>query len=195
MRGMRLMLSPTRGTAFRFIPTFFLLRESPNQTSTVTLNRRLYSSDDGLNEEKLPSTLMMSEASSQSEGAEEPGTTYPSDMPKQNSTAFANRKAPLRDETQLPSKSPMEEQRPASLSSQHSLNTQMESVAVSASLPRSYQKTDTARLTSVVTPRPFGSQSRGISSLPRSYTVTEFPVPLLCSPERNTPELGQRFEL
>lgn len=148
-------------------------RESPNQTSTVTLNRRLYSSDDGLNEEKLPSTLMMSEASSQSEGAEEPGTTYPSDMPKQNSTAFANRKAPLRDETQLPSKSPMEEQRPASLSSQHSLNTQMESVAVSASLPRSYQKTDTARLTSVVTPRPFGSQSRGISSLPRSYTMDD----------------------
>lgn len=148
-------------------------RESPNQTSTVTLNRRLYSSDDGLNEEKLPSTLMMSEASSQSEGAEEPGTTYPSDMPKQNSTAFANRKAPLRDETQLSSKSPVEEQRPASLSSQHSLNTQMESVAVSASLPRSYQKTDTARLTSVVTPRPFGSQSRGISSLPRSYTMDD----------------------
>ncbi|XP_047611637.1 LIM domain only protein 7 isoform X12 [Phacochoerus africanus] len=148
-------------------------RESPNQTSTVTLKRRLYSSDDGLNEEKLPSTLMTSEASSQSEGAEEQGTAYPSDMPKQNSTAFANRKAPLRDETQLPSKSPVEEQRPASLSSQHSLNTQTESVAVSASLPRSYQKTDTTRLTSVVTPRPFGSQSRGISSLPRSYTMDD----------------------
>uniref|UniRef100_A0A8C3YTD0 LIM domain 7 n=1 Tax=Catagonus wagneri TaxID=51154 RepID=A0A8C3YTD0_9CETA len=148
-------------------------RESPNQTSMVTSRRRLYSSDDVLNEEKLPSALTMSEASSQSGGAEEKGTAYPSEMPVRNSTAFAKRKSPLTAEIQLPSKSPVEEQRPASLSSQHSLTTQMESAPVSASLPRSYQKTDTARLTSVVTPRPFGSQSRAISSLPRSYTMDD----------------------
>ncbi|NXA33260.1 LMO7 protein, partial [Eudromia elegans] len=47
------------------------------------------------------------------------------------------------------------------------------SARVSASLPRSYQKTDTARLTSVVTPRPFGVHSRGISSLPRSFTMDD----------------------
>uniref|UniRef100_A0A674APA3 LIM domain 7a n=1 Tax=Salmo trutta TaxID=8032 RepID=A0A674APA3_SALTR len=41
---------------------------------------------------------------------------------------------------------------------------------VSASLPRSYMKSDSARLTSVVTPRPFGSQSTCIASLPRAYT-------------------------
>ncbi|XP_045560937.1 LIM domain only protein 7 isoform X6 [Salmo salar] len=41
---------------------------------------------------------------------------------------------------------------------------------VSASLPRSYMKSDSALLTSVVTPRPFGSQSTCIASLPRAYT-------------------------
>ncbi|XP_030283995.1 LIM domain only protein 7 isoform X17 [Sparus aurata] len=38
---------------------------------------------------------------------------------------------------------------------------------VSASLPRSYQRSDSARLTSVVTPRPFGTQPSRLSSLPR----------------------------
>nr|XP_030694499.1 LIM domain only protein 7 isoform X4 [Globicephala melas] len=146
-------------------------RESPNQMSTVTSRRKLYSSDDGVNEEKLPPMLTMSEVSSQSERVEEKGTTYPTEMPKQDSTAFAKREATITAEIQLPSKNPVEEQRPASLSSQHS--RQMESTRVSAALPRSYQKTDAARLTSVVTPRPFGSQSRGISSLPRSYTMDD----------------------
>nr|XP_048277672.1 LIM domain only protein 7 isoform X5 [Myodes glareolus] len=64
-------------------------------------------------------------------------------------------------------------QRPVSLSFQQSLSTRGESTRISASLPRSYQKADTARLTSVVTARPFGTQSRGISSLPRSYTMDD----------------------
>ncbi|XP_057388777.1 LIM domain only protein 7 isoform X5 [Balaenoptera acutorostrata] len=148
-------------------------RESPHQTSTITSRRRLYSSDDGVNEEKLPPLLTMSEAGARSQRVEEKGTTYPTEIPKQDSTTFAKREATLTAEIQLPSKSPVEEQPPASLSSQHSLNTQMESTRVSATLPRSYQKTDAARLTSVVAPRPFGSQSRGISSLPRSYTMDD----------------------
>lgn len=148
-------------------------RESRNQTSTMTSRRRMYSSDDELNEDKLPPTLTMSEASHQSERVEEKGTTYPAEIPKQDSATFVKRKGTVTAETQLPSRSLTEEQRPASLSSQPSLTTQMESTRVSASLPRSYQKTDTARLTSVVTPRPFGSQSRGISSLPRSYTMDD----------------------
>ncbi|XP_025019216.1 LIM domain only protein 7 isoform X4 [Python bivittatus] len=57
------------------------------------------------------------------------------------------------------------------LPSSPSANAQTRSGRVSASLPRSYQKTDTARLTSVVTPRPFGAPLRGISSLPRSFTM------------------------
>ncbi|XP_055398656.1 LIM domain only protein 7 isoform X12 [Bubalus kerabau] len=148
-------------------------RESQNQMSTVMSRRRLYSFDDGLNEEKLPPVLPMPEAYSQSERVEEKGATYPTEIPKQDSTTFAKREATLTAEVQFPSRSPVEEQRPASLLSQHSLNTQMESTRVSATLPRSYQKTDAARLTSVVTPRPFGSQSRGISSLPRSYTMDD----------------------
>ncbi|KAK9401698.1 LIM domain only protein 7 [Crotalus adamanteus] len=57
------------------------------------------------------------------------------------------------------------------LPSSRSSNAQTGSGQVSASLPRSYQKTDTARLTSVVTPRPFGAPMRGIASLPRSFTM------------------------
>uniref|UniRef100_A0A3B3C3S5 LIM domain 7a n=1 Tax=Oryzias melastigma TaxID=30732 RepID=A0A3B3C3S5_ORYME len=42
---------------------------------------------------------------------------------------------------------------------------------VSSSLPKSYQRSDSSRLTSVVTPRPFGTQSSRISSLPRVQTM------------------------
>ncbi|XP_029700545.1 LIM domain only protein 7 isoform X4 [Takifugu rubripes] len=44
---------------------------------------------------------------------------------------------------------------------------------VSASLPRSYQRSDSARLTSVVAPRPFGAQTSRITSLPRAFTVDD----------------------
>nr|XP_024648611.1 LIM domain only protein 7 isoform X14 [Macaca nemestrina] len=148
-------------------------RESPNQKSTVPSRRRMYSFDDVLDEEKRPPTLTVSEASYRSERVEEKGTTYPSEILKEDSTTFAKRENSVTTEIQLPSQSPVEEQRPTSLSSLRSLSTQMESTRVSASLPRSYQKTDTVRLTSVVTPRPFGSQTRGISSLPRSYTMDD----------------------
>ncbi|XP_008578674.1 PREDICTED: LIM domain only protein 7 [Galeopterus variegatus] len=148
-------------------------RESQNQKSTSTSRRRIYSFDDELIEEKLPPTMSMSEASYQSERVEEKGTTYPAEILKEDSTTFIKREDAITAEIQLPSRSLAEEQYPASLSSQHSLRTQMESTRVSASLPRSYQRTDTARLTSVVTPRPFGSQSRRISSLPRSYTMDD----------------------
>uniref|UniRef100_A0A8C2UDR7 LIM domain 7 n=1 Tax=Coturnix japonica TaxID=93934 RepID=A0A8C2UDR7_COTJA len=71
------------------------------------------------------------------------------------------------------SKSLAEEQTLPLLSTRYSVNAQTGSAQVSASLPRSYQKTDTSRLTSVVTPRPFGVHSRGISSLPRSLTMDD----------------------
>ncbi|XP_071335144.1 LIM domain only protein 7-like isoform X4 [Trachinotus anak] len=44
---------------------------------------------------------------------------------------------------------------------------------VSASLPRSYQRSDSARLTSVVAPRPFGTQPSRITSLPRVVTMDD----------------------
>ncbi|XP_053772331.1 LIM domain only protein 7 isoform X10 [Desmodus rotundus] len=148
-------------------------RESRNQTSTITSRSRIYSDGDVLNEDKLPPALTMSEASPQSERVEEKATTFPTEIPEQDSTTLVKREDTLPAEIQRPPKSPVEEQRPASVSSLHSLSTHLESTRISASLPRSYQKTDTARLTSVVTPRPFGSQSRGISSLPRSYTMDD----------------------
>ncbi|KAF7709522.1 hypothetical protein HF521_016372 [Silurus meridionalis] len=44
---------------------------------------------------------------------------------------------------------------------------------VSASLPRSYQRSDSARITSVITPRPFGASSAKVASLPRPYMVED----------------------
>ncbi|XP_054442420.1 LIM domain only protein 7 isoform X3 [Pteronotus mesoamericanus] len=148
-------------------------RESRNQMSTITSRSRIYSDDDELNENKLPLTLTTSESSHQSERVEEKGTTFPTEIPKPDSATPVEREDTVTAEIQRPPKGPTEDQRPAPLSAQRSLSTQMESTRISASLPRSYQKTDTARLTSVVTPRPFGSQSRGISSLPRSYTMDD----------------------
>ncbi|XP_046305394.1 LIM domain only protein 7 isoform X1 [Marmota monax] len=145
-------------------------RESRNQKSTIT-SRRMYSSDDVLSDEELPATLTQSEASYQSERVEEEGTTHPPETPKEEPITFMERQDSVASEVQFPSTSSAEY--PASLSSQRSLSMQIESTRVSSSLPRSYQKTDTARLTSVVTPRPFGTQSRGISSLPRSFTMDD----------------------
>ncbi|PIO33465.1 hypothetical protein AB205_0145950 [Aquarana catesbeiana] len=54
-----------------------------------------------------------------------------------------------------------------------SLNTESKPSGISSSLPRGFQKTDTKRLSSVVTPRPFGSQSKGITPLTKSYTLDD----------------------
>ncbi|XP_067322998.1 LIM domain only protein 7 isoform X8 [Anolis sagrei] len=79
----------------------------------------------------------------------------------------------VRAEVQIPPKNMTEEKSQPPLSTYYSGSAQTGSARVSATLPRSYQKTDTARLTSVVTPRPFGVHSRGISSLPRSFTMDD----------------------
>ncbi|XP_057191326.1 LIM domain only protein 7 isoform X17 [Triplophysa rosa] len=44
---------------------------------------------------------------------------------------------------------------------------------VSAFLPKSYQRSDSSRLTSVVTPRPFGTQANRVTSLPRTFMVED----------------------
>ncbi|XP_039601295.1 LIM domain only protein 7 isoform X11 [Polypterus senegalus] len=66
-----------------------------------------------------------------------------------------------------------EEQSSLSLYTHSSMDTKPGAARVSASLPRSYQRSDSSRITSVVAPRPFGTQSSKISSLPRSFTMDE----------------------
>ncbi|NXW02670.1 LMO7 protein, partial [Fregetta grallaria] len=128
--------------------------------------------DDVFSEEKAPSTR-----SAAKEYLLEEDTSYST---KDNKSAYAAqpRKENLPEssathEAPAPPKSLAEEQSSALLSTRYSVNAQTGSAQVSASLPRSYQKTDTSRLTSVVTPRPFGVHSRGISSLPRSFTMDD----------------------
>ncbi|XP_074420136.1 LIM domain only protein 7 isoform X11 [Larus michahellis] len=128
--------------------------------------------DDVFSEEKAPSTrsaakdyLLEEDTSYSTKDSKSAYATEPrKESPPESSAA---REAPA------PPKSLAEEESSALLSTRYSVNAQTGSAQVSASLPRSYQKTDTSRLTSVVTPRPFGVHSRGISSLPRSFTMDD----------------------
>ncbi|NXT01093.1 LMO7 protein, partial [Jacana jacana] len=129
--------------------------------------------DDVFSEEKAPSTrstaadYLLEEDTCHS--TKDSKSTHATQLHKENlPESSAAREAPA------PPKSLAEEQSSAPLSTRHySVNAQTGSAQVSASLPRSYQKIDTSRLTSVVTPRPFGAHSRGISSLPRSFTMDD----------------------
>ncbi|NWY41504.1 LMO7 protein, partial [Sylvia atricapilla] len=95
---------------------------------------------------------------------------YSTQLPKEKlPESSAAREAPVPQESLAQER----EQSSALSSTRYSVNAQTGSAQVSASLPRTYQKTDTSRLTSVVTPRPFGVHSRGISSLPRSFTMDD----------------------
>ncbi|NXP02173.1 LMO7 protein, partial [Thinocorus orbignyianus] len=153
------------------VVVFFLDQDSYRQrkherTWMYSLN------DDVFSEEKAPSTrsaakdYILEEDTSHS--TKDSKSTHATQLRKETPPeSSAAREAPA------PPKSLAEEQSSAPLSTRYSVNAQTGSAQVSASLPRSYQKTDTSRLTSVVTPRPFGAHSRGISSLPRSFTMDD----------------------
>ncbi|CAI9569220.1 unnamed protein product [Staurois parvus] len=89
--------------------------------------------------------------------------------PYAGSTTYSS-KSYLKQENSLPTET-------SSVQSQYfsssSLNTESKPSGISSSLPRGFQKTDTKRLSSVVTPRPFGSQSKGITPLTKSYTLDD----------------------
>ncbi|NXR24476.1 LMO7 protein, partial [Cinclus mexicanus] len=132
--------------------------------------------DDVFSEEKTPSTAAKDWSAPKDYRLEEDTcystkdsrSVYTTQPPKESlPESSAAREAPALPE------SLEREQSPALLSTRYSVNAQTGSAQVSASLPRTYQKTDTSRLTSVVTPRPFGVHSRGISSLPRSFTMDD----------------------
>ncbi|XP_054127325.1 LIM domain only protein 7 isoform X5 [Melozone crissalis] len=132
--------------------------------------------DDVFSEDKAPSTAAEDWSAAKDHRLEEDAShstkdsksVYTTQPPKENlPESSAAREAPA------PPESLEREQSPALLSTRYSVNAQTGSAQVSASLPRTYQKTDTSRLTSVVTPRPFGVHSRGISSLPRSFTMDD----------------------
>lgn len=147
-------------------------RESRNQgyysdIQQQGVHRNIHTANDVLNEENISSRLskdhfVANNAAPYLKNSEE--NSKESDQKKESYARIETRISPL---------STMEEKSQPPLSTYHSVNAQIGSARVSASLPRSYQSTDTARLTSVVTPRPFGVHSRGISSLPRSFTMDD----------------------
>ncbi|NWQ89941.1 LMO7 protein, partial [Burhinus bistriatus] len=159
-----------------FLAKIFLSWWQPDNVRVVCLSVTgvwTYSlNDDVFSEEKAPSTQ-----SAAKDYLLEEDTSY-STKDRKSAYAAQPHNENLRDssaarEAPTPPKSLAEEHSSALLSTRYSVNAQTGSAQVSASLPRSYQKTDTSRLTSVVTPRPFGVHSRGISSLPRSFTMDD----------------------
>ncbi|XP_014726453.1 PREDICTED: LIM domain only protein 7 isoform X1 [Sturnus vulgaris] len=134
--------------------------------------------DDVFSEEKAPSTAAKDWSAGKDYRLEEDTSYSTKDSRRVYTTQAPKESLPessaAREARALPESLAQErEQSPALLSTRYSVNAQTGSAQVSASLPRTYQKTDTSRLTSVVTPRPFGVHSRGISSLPRSFTMDD----------------------
>ncbi|NXB73275.1 LMO7 protein, partial [Donacobius atricapilla] len=132
--------------------------------------------DDVFSEEKTPSTAAKDWSSAKDYRLEEDTSYSKKDSTSLYATAPPKESLPESSavrEAPAPQESPERQQSPAPLSTRYPVNAQTGSAHVSASLPRTYQKTDTSRLTSVVTPRPFGVHSRGISSLPRSFTMDD----------------------
>ncbi|NWX37253.1 LMO7 protein, partial [Notiomystis cincta] len=134
--------------------------------------------DDVFSEEQAPSTAAKEWSAAKGYRLEEDTSystkdsksVYATEPPKESLPgSSAARDAPAPRESLAEER----EHSPALLSARYSATAQTGSARVSASLPRTYQKTDTSRLTSVVTPRPFGVHSRGISSLPRSFTMDD----------------------
>uniref|UniRef100_A0A8C3NFA9 Uncharacterized protein n=1 Tax=Geospiza parvula TaxID=87175 RepID=A0A8C3NFA9_GEOPR len=132
--------------------------------------------DDVFSEEKAPSPAAKDWSAAKDHHLEEDASYSTKDSKGVNATQPPKKNLPESSaarETPAPPESLEQEQSPSLLSTRYSVNAQTGSAQVSASLPRTYQKTDTSRLTSVVTPRPFGVHSRGISSLPRSFTMDD----------------------
>ncbi|XP_051881844.1 LIM domain only protein 7-like isoform X2 [Pristis pectinata] len=68
-----------------------------------------------------------------------------------------------------------EEQSSLPLYTRHSIDHIADQTRVSSSLPRNYQRPDVSRITPVVAPRPYGTQSKRLSSLTRSYPQRDEP--------------------
>ncbi|NWQ76377.1 LMO7 protein, partial [Columbina picui] len=173
LKSKRYKLSSTVLSLLVTVFVFSLLNRNMDANCIERMVLWTYSlNDDVFSEEKAPSTrsaakdyLLEEDSSYKTKDGE---SAYAAQPRKENlPESSAAREAPA------PPKGLAEEQSSALLSTRYSVNAQTGSGQVSASLPRSYQKADTSRLTSVVTPRPFGVHSRGISSLPRSFTMDD----------------------
>uniref|UniRef100_A0A8D2L894 LIM domain 7 n=1 Tax=Varanus komodoensis TaxID=61221 RepID=A0A8D2L894_VARKO len=132
----------------------------------VERSQRYSSSDDVFSDENVPII------SSRSYPVENNPVHYMKKSEENSEESDGKAENCARTETQIPAKSMTEVKSTPPLLAYHS---QTGSAQVSASLPRSYQRSNTAKLTSVVTPRPFGLHSRGISTLPRSHTMDDAP--------------------
>ncbi|XP_015220019.1 LIM domain only protein 7 isoform X14 [Lepisosteus oculatus] len=95
--------------------------------------------------------------------------TSPTSKTEATTTSTASRAT----ESRLLFEKSSEEKSSVPLYTHNSMDTKPGVARVSASLPRSYQRSDSLRLSSVVAPRPFGTQSNKIASLSRAFTMDD----------------------
>ncbi|XP_072553845.1 LIM domain only protein 7 isoform X11 [Paramormyrops kingsleyae] len=110
--------------------------------------------------------------------------------------ALCNQAGIPQESSAVSSNSKPEELQPYSsgpLYTSHSMDTKPGMARVSMSLPRSYRRSDSSRLTSVVTPRPFGTQSTKVSSLPRTFIMEDSHKRFNGEMERHKPSVPSRY--
>ncbi|XP_077392160.1 LIM domain only protein 7 isoform X2 [Festucalex cinctus] len=169
-------------------------RDSMSRSYTVdTLYHSLGSSEPAQKEDKTPDVPLRSTKQGADVVDDHGGTTgrssYYRPKPSETTSSLKNSvfessakteeiSRPPKASQKVPEpKSPVKVQPPSSASMfkpQLPSKTEANAAAVSrisASLPRSYQRSDSARLSSVVTPRPFGTQPSRVGSLTRAVTL------------------------
>ncbi|XP_030643154.1 LIM domain only protein 7 [Chanos chanos] len=90
--------------------------------------------------------------------------------PMENSASYSSTVS----ESKRPSGWLIDDQSQGSFHKHNSVEAMQPSTArVSASLPRTFQRTESGRLPTVVMPKPFGTQSTRVSSLPRAFMMED----------------------
>ncbi|XP_051938421.1 LIM domain only protein 7 isoform X2 [Hippocampus zosterae] len=171
-------------------------RESISRSYTVDTLYHSSGSYESARKEDKPPEVPLRSTKQGSDAIDAPGVTTtrgsfhrlkPSEAtPSQRSSVFESTtkteeiSRPPKASQKVPEpKSPVKVQPPSSAAIyKPSLQSKTEANAatvsrISASLPRSYQRSDSARLSSVITPRPFGTQLSRVGSLNRTVTSDE----------------------
>ncbi|XP_072883998.1 LIM domain only protein 7 isoform X2 [Hemitrygon akajei] len=149
------------------------LREQESFSGNQSDYRKLNSSDEEVFEEDKPQRRFFER--SHTVATENPFTFQkPEPISSVPSLHAPARRAATELKTTV--NSMLEEQSSLPLDTHQSMDYKVNQPRVSSSLPRNYQKPNVSRITPVVAPRPYGTQSKRLSSLTRSYPQRDEPA-------------------
>ncbi|XP_069746647.1 LIM domain only protein 7-like isoform X2 [Narcine bancroftii] len=167
----------TSGESHRATKTFQKMREERElrrkelSTGGQADYRKLNSSDDEVFAEDKPPRRSYSRSHTD---ATETHSTFQKHEPVSSEPPASERKPASELKSTVNSMSKEQSSLPSYI--RHSIDYKADQTRVSSSLPRNYQRRDLARITPVVVPRPYGTQSNKLSSLTRSYPQRDEPL-------------------